>query len=1353
MQRSIVIITLILLSFGLKAQVYQAMPQAGYGPIKRILIDSVLTIPIGINSLSNITGGRDAAQIRWNTTDSGFYVYSGYQWIKINIDSVSLSNRINAKLNISDTAAMLSPYMKKIDTISLSNRIDVRVKYSDTTAMLNPYLRKLDTASLSNRINKKQDKITLTTTGTNGISTLSGDTLNIPNYGGALTGYVPYVGATTDVNLDFRNLTGGFLFAKSALKVSDLNAGTGGTNDYTSIQTTNTDFLFFTQKVISGLTYRNVAKFKYATPNVNYVNDYDYNLPVRNGTLALVEDTVSLSNRINAIIPTDTTSLSDRINLRVKYSDTASMLSPYLRKADTSSLSNRIDLRVKYSDTAAMLNPYLRKVDTASLSNRINLRVKYSDTAAMLSPYLKTAVRSVGISMPSAFSVANSPITNTGTIAITGAGNTSQYIDGTGALQTMSGIVTEVETLVKEVYNETGATLTKGTVVYINGGHGNLPTVTKAVSTLDSLSAQTFGLIKADISHNSNGYVTVIGDLIDMPTNAYPNGTQLYLSTTAGTYTSTKQYAPSHLVYVGIVTRSHPTQGVISVKIQNGYEMDELHNVAAQSPSNNSLLQYKTATSLWTKVDGTTTNIAEGTNLYYTDARVSNKMNYTDTVSLSNRINLKADILSGTTNTIPKFNSSTTIGNSNIKDNGNAVSISTTAGANGALQVGDYNGGIMINKGSSGASLIFKNTLSSNKLWDINPVANDLTIEESNVGSPRIFLKAGGNVGISTITPTKTLDVDGTFKVSDTATFGNKLSNGTYTYTLPSNNGTLALTSDVAVDTTSLSNRINLKVTSVSGTSPIVSSGGITPAISIPAATTSVNGYLTSTNWNTFNGKMDLSDTASLSNRINAKGSVSSVGTGLGLTGGTIVTTGTLLVDTSSASILSRQRAANTYATTSALSGYLPLTGGILSGTLTGTTAIFSANVLASGDVGIGTSSPSYKLDVSGTGRFTDTLSLIKSGNALLKVHASTNTTPVADIELMRGTGTTWGDDAYGDYRFRDSVGKLLVQYAESGVPSSRLTIESTGEVGIGTITPAKLLTVNTPATTSNGIGIYKNGTQTGFLGDGGSATALGMFQLYNTGTESVRIYSGGTSWINGGNLGIGTTTIGSKLQVNGNAAIGYSASTAAPSNGLAVSGAVSIGQTANAAQIDILSTGTVLQAAGSGIGNTTFVLKNTAATFNNSLFYGVTTNTGSGFKLLDLRTNNGSNAVFNVDGTGALAGTGATFSSRVNINGAVDDGSTALRVAGNVSLTTAGNKLNIATGTNASVGLATLVGGTVTVSTTAVTSNSGIMLTCRTVGGTQGMLRISAITGGTSFVITSSSATDTSQISWLIIN
>ena len=44
-------------------------------------------------------------------------------------------------------------------------------------------------------------------------------------------------------------------------------------------------------------------------------------------------------------------------------------------------------------------------------------------------------------------------------------------------------------------------------------------------------------------------------------------------------------------------------------------------------------------------------------------------------------------------------------------------------------------------------------------------------------------------------------------------------------------------------------------VTSVTATSPVASTGGTTPVISMPAATTSVNGYLTSTDWTTFNGK------------------------------------------------------------------------------------------------------------------------------------------------------------------------------------------------------------------------------------------------------------------------------------------------------------------------------------------------------------------------------------------------------------------------------------------------------------------------------------------------------------------
>jgi hypothetical protein len=199
-----------------------------------------------------------------------------------------------------------------------------------------------------------------------------------------------------------------------------------------------------------------------------------------------------------------------------------------------------------------------------------------------------------------ALTITGSPITTAGTINIGFAGTSAQYVAGDGSLITFPSVITEAQNLITEVYNETGATLTKGTIVYINGGHGNLPTITKAIATSDAGSAQTYGIVRTDITNNNNGYVVVIGRLTNLDTQAYSTGAQLYLSsTTAGAWTTTKQYAPAHLVYVGIVTRSHPTQGVVEVKIQNGYELDELHNVSAQTPSNNDGLFYNSSNSLW----------------------------------------------------------------------------------------------------------------------------------------------------------------------------------------------------------------------------------------------------------------------------------------------------------------------------------------------------------------------------------------------------------------------------------------------------------------------------------------------------------------------------------------------------------------------------------------------------------------------------------------------------------------------------------------------------------------------------------------------------------------------------------
>ena len=170
--------------------------------------------------------------------------------------------------------------------------------------------------------------------------------------------------------------------------------------------------------------------------------------------------------------------------------------------------------------------------------------------------------------------------------------------------------------LVEQVRNSTGATLTKGTAVYISGATGQLPTVTKAQANNDTNSAQTLGLITADISNNSNGYVTIIGLMSNLNTSAFTDGAQLYLSpTTAGTLTATKPYAPNHLVYVAVVAHAHPTQGKLLVKVQNGYEMDELHNVSAQNATDGQVLIYNDTTNLWEKntlTDGTGITITEG---------------------------------------------------------------------------------------------------------------------------------------------------------------------------------------------------------------------------------------------------------------------------------------------------------------------------------------------------------------------------------------------------------------------------------------------------------------------------------------------------------------------------------------------------------------------------------------------------------------------------------------------------------------------------------------------------------------------------------------------------------------------
>jgi hypothetical protein len=132
-------------------------------------------------------------------------------------------------------------------------------------------------------------------------------------------------------------------------------------------------------------------------------------------------------------------------------------------------------------------------------------------------------------------------------------------------------------------------------------------------------------------------------------------------------------------------------------------------------------------------------------------------------------------------------------------------------------------------------------------------------------------------------------------------------------------------------------------VTSVTGTSPVVSSGGNTPAISMPAATTSVSGYLTSTDWNTFNGKQPagtyVNSVSGTTGRITSTGGTTPVidlasGVATAGTTGSATLIPVVTIDTYGR-VTSITTAANPQGTVTSVSGTGTVSGISLSGTVT----------------------------------------------------------------------------------------------------------------------------------------------------------------------------------------------------------------------------------------------------------------------------------------------------------------------------------------------------------------------------------------------------------------------------------
>ena len=251
------------------------------------------------------------------------------------------------------------------------------------------------------------------------------------------------------------------------------------------------------------------------------------------------------------------------------------------------------------------------------------------------------------------------------------------YNSTTGGFQLIG---TSPNAMYAYVTNDDSVAITKGQVVYAFGGQGDRMTVKLANNVGDATSAQTVGVVlSTSIAANQKGVIITQG-LLDglniLPTATYNDGDPLYLGATPGSITNIKPYAPNHLVYLGnVTTASNGAAGRWYVRIQNGYELDELHNVQAQTPSLKDTLWYDNTVS---PAQWKTASIS--TILGYTPLQRSVNVVSTNTAAGSVISTDYVYLVSGTTTiTLP-----TPVGNTNqytIKRVGTStVSIATTSG-------------------------------------------------------------------------------------------------------------------------------------------------------------------------------------------------------------------------------------------------------------------------------------------------------------------------------------------------------------------------------------------------------------------------------------------------------------------------------------------------------------------------------------------------------------------------------------------------------------------------------------------------------------------------------------------------
>jgi len=187
--------------------------------------------------------------------------------------------------------------------------------------------------------------------------------------------------------------------------------------------------------------------------------------------------------------------------------------------------------------------------------------------------------------------------------------------------------------VIAQVRNIEATTLQIGEVVYLKSSTGNVASVKRASNKDDSTSSRTLGVVRASIAPNATGFVTTQGQCEKMNLGSFAEGDILWLDSIAGGFTKIKPIAPFHGVFIGIVERANNGNGIAYIRPQNGFELNEIHDVQITNPATNNILLYNSPSKVWqNKAYGLSTLLDAGNQSYTRTSNQFRNMALFDTI-------------------------------------------------------------------------------------------------------------------------------------------------------------------------------------------------------------------------------------------------------------------------------------------------------------------------------------------------------------------------------------------------------------------------------------------------------------------------------------------------------------------------------------------------------------------------------------------------------------------------------------------------------------------------------------------------------------------------------------------------